>query len=304
MNWFLVALIPPALYALGNFIDKAILSKELRGGGVGTIAIFSCLLGALTLPVIYFLEPSVFAINSLTAFILSINGILTVLAVLCYLYAIEHDDISAVVPILQLTPVFGFATGYIFLGETLTISQMIGSAIIIIGAIIISLEINHLGKIALKKRVLALAAGSALIFSLSGTIFKYFALDEGYWRTQFWEYIGIAIIGMLFFALVKNYRESFLSIFRENKKTIVGLNIGAEVVMVSADLVMNFATLLAPVALIYVVNSFQPVFVFILGIGLTLLFPAVIKESLSRRHLLQKILTISIMILGLFMLYR
>ncbi len=303
MHWFLIALIPPLLYAIGNYIDKAILSKHLKGGGVGTILIFSCLLGALTLPVIYFIEPGVFSIQSTAAWALIMNGALTVLAVLCYLYAIEHDDISAVVPILQLTPVFGFITGYILLGETLTRYQMLGSAIIVMGAVLISLEITERGNVALKKRVLALAAASALLFSLSGTIFKFYALDGGYWKTQFWEYVGIAILGALFFVFIKSYRQSFLSSFKENRGTIIGLNISAEVVMVAADLVMNFATLLAPLALIYVVNSFQPVFVFVIGILATLLFPHLIKESLSRKHVLQKILTILTMVLGLLMLY-
>ena len=304
MSWFAVAIIPPILYAVGNYIDKALLSKQLKGGGVGTILIFSCFLGALTLPIVYFLGPNVFAINPITAFILSINGSLTVLAVLFYLYAIEHDEITTVVPILQLTPVFGFLTGYIFLGETLNLYQTIGSLAIVIGAIIISFDISEGGQLTIKKKVLILTAMSALVFSISGTIFKLFALDEGYWRTQFWEYAGIAIFGLILFLFVSNYRKSFLALFSRNKKAAIGLNILAETVMVSADLVMNFATLLAPVVLIYVVNSFQPVFVFILGIALTLMFPRFIKESLSKKHVAQKVVTIFIMVIGLVMLYH
>src|SRR3990167_7549727 len=211
MNWFLVALIPPVLYAAGNYVDKVILSKQLKGSNVGNIVTFSCFLGALTLPIIYLIEENVLPASGATALILALNGALTVVAVLGYLYAIEHDDISAVVPILQLTPVFGFMTGYVFLGEVLNITQIIGSAIVIIGAVIISLEITETGRISFKKKVLALAAGSAFVFSLSGTIFKYFALNEGYWRTQFWEYTGIALSGLILFVFVRSYRLSFIS---------------------------------------------------------------------------------------------
>ena len=111
MSWFLVALIPPILYATGNYIDKALLSKWIKGGGVGAIVLFSCFLGILTLPVIYVIEPGVFSIPPLVASIMAINGALTVVAVLCYLHAIEFDEITAVVPILQLSPVFTFLTG-------------------------------------------------------------------------------------------------------------------------------------------------------------------------------------------------
>lgn len=302
MNWFFLSLIPPTLYAMGNYIDKAILSKHLEGSGVGAITLFSCFLGALTLPFIGFFAPDVLLITPLTASILAANGILTVLAVLSYLYAIERDDISAVVPILQLTPVFGFVSGYFFLHETLNPLQIAGSGIIVMGAVLISLEIEREG-ISFKKRVLALAALSALLFSLSGTVFKYFALDVGYWRTQFWEYVGIALIGVILFLVATEYRRSFLATFKKNRGTIISLNIAAEAIMVSADLIMNFATLLAPIALIYVVNSFQPVFVFLLGLLITLLFPHIIKESLSKKHVMQKVLTISMMAVGLLMLY-
>src|SRR5690606_36725186 len=111
-----------------------------------------------------------------------------------------------------------------------------------------------------------------------------------------------AIFGLLLFLLVKSYRQSFLSVFKDNQKSIVGLNVVAEVTMVSADLVMNYATLLAPVAIIYVLNSSQPVFVFVIGIIATILFPKIIKESLSRTHLAQKFLTILTIVLGLLML--
>ncbi len=304
MNWFLVAIIPPILYATGNYIDKALLSKWIKSGGVGAIVLFSCFLGILTLPIIYFIEPGVFTIEPLVGTIMALNGALTVVAVLCYLHAIEFDEITAVVPILQLSPVFGFFTGYIFLGEMLTALQIFGSAIIVIGAIIISLDISHVGKVIFRKRAVIYAVTSAFIFSLNGAIFKFFALDEGYWRTQFWEYIGIAIIGLVFFYFIPTYRNNFISVIRNNRIAAISLNLLAETVMVSADLIMNFATLLAPVTLVYVVNSFQPVFVLLLGVGFTLLFPKVIKESLMTRQLVQRGLTIFLMVLGLIMLYQ
>ncbi len=302
MSWFWIAIIPPALYAAGNYVDKAILSKRV-GGGIGTIIIFSCFLGTLTIPFILWLEPNALSISPLTAGILIINGALTVIAVLCYLYAIEEHEISGVIPLLQLTPVFGFIIGYLLLGETLSSMQIIGSAIIIIGALIISLDFGEVGELKIRRKVLLMATVSAFIFSINGAIFKFFAIDEGYWRTQFWEYIGIAILGIIFFMAIPNYRQSFLSVFKKNSGSTIGLNIIAEAIMFTADLTMNFATLLAPVALIYVVNSFQPVFVFVLGIILTILIPNIINESMERRRVIQKVLTISVMTLGLLMLY-
>ena len=34
MNWFLIALLPPALWSVTNHFDKYLLSKFFKGGGV------------------------------------------------------------------------------------------------------------------------------------------------------------------------------------------------------------------------------------------------------------------------------
>jgi hypothetical protein len=46
------------------------------------------------------------------------------------------------------------------------------------------------------------------------------------------------------------------------------------------------------------VNSFQPVFVFTLGIILTLFFPGVAQESMGRMQMLQKGVGIGLMLVG------
>jgi hypothetical protein len=71
-----------------------------------------------------------------------------------------------------------------------------------------------------------------------------------------------------------------------------------------SEAVTLYATLLAPVALVLVVNSFQPLFVFTLGIVLTLLFPRVATESLGRMKMLQKGVGISLMLVGGYFMSR
>ena len=65
-----------------------------------------------------------------------------------------------------------------------------------------------------------------------------------------------------------------------------------------SEAITLYATLLAPVALVLLVGSFQPLFVLALGIVLTLFFPRVTKESLGRMKLLQKGVGIGLMLVG------
>ena len=71
-----------------------------------------------------------------------------------------------------------------------------------------------------------------------------------------------------------------------------------------SEAVTLYATLLAPVALVLLVNSFQPLFVFTFGIVPTLFFPGVAKESLDRMKMLQKAAGTGLMLVGGYLISR
>jgi len=306
MLWLPVALLAPALAALGNYIDKHMLASYAKHGGIGAIVIFSSLFASVVIPVSLLFGQGVFAVTSFQGGVLIVNGCLTVIALLFYLYAIDTEDVLLSIPILQVVPVFAFVLGYLVLGETLSLRQLTGSLIVIAGTVIFSLEIQSWKNIRIKGRSLLLILGASLPLAVSGVVFKWAALDIGYWTTQFWEYIGIAIFGLLLFAAVPMYRNSFRSVFKSRFQTahILSFILLAEVLMVASDLILNYAFLLAPVALVYVVNSFHPAFVFMYALIATLTAPHVVHGiTWSAKHIAQRALTVAVMIAGVAMLY-
>lgn len=101
---------------------------------------------------------------------------------------------------------------------------------------------------------------------------------------------------------IKSYREQFLTVMKTNTVSVILLNGINEIVNIIAKIFFNFASLLAPITVIWIVNGFQPFFVFGFGAILTLLFPKVVKEDIGRRSLFQKILAILIMFAGTYFL--
>ncbi|MBU4142239.1 hypothetical protein KKE99_05225, partial [Patescibacteria group bacterium] len=87
-----------------------------------------------------------------------------------------------------------------------------------------------------------------------------------------------------------------------NKRAVLGWNTTNEVLNIIAKIIMNFATLLAPLALVWVVNGFQPFFVLFFGIIITLFFPRFSKENLLKKHLAQKVIAILIIFIGVYLL--
>lgn len=65
-----------------------------------------------------------------------------------------------------------------------------------------------------------------------------------------------------------------------------------------AYMIRDYATLLAPITLVMTLNGYQPVFVFLLGILLTLFLPSLVKEKIKPIHLLHKGIAIGVILGG------
>lgn len=304
MSWFLIALLPPIFWSITNHFDKYLVSKYFKGGGVGALMIFSSIIGILLLPIIILFHPEVVSTFNLKYLLISLNGFIYLLAVLPYFYALQKDEASTAVPLFQLIPVYSFFLSYLILGETLSNHQIIGGIIIVSGAVLISLDLSVHKKIKFKKEVFLLMALSSLLYSLNFLMFKLFAVGTHFWVTSFWEYIGFGIFSVLILLFIKPYRREFFRVLKENKLSVLALNGINEVINIIAKVSFNIASLLAPVTLIWIVDGLQPFFIFIFGVILTLFFPKISQENLSKKVLFQKIIAILIMFIGTFIVNK
>ena len=304
MHWLYIALLAPALSAFGNYTDKYLVSSGTKGSGIDGIILFSCFFGIVVIPLALLFDREAYILPVFDALLLMANGALAILALVAYLYAIKDGDVVSVVPVLQSIPVFGFLLGYTILGETLSNLQLVGSGVILSGALLLSLEISEEGVYRVRKKNLFLALLSSFFYALSGVVFKFVAIDQGYWAAQFWEYVGMGVLGLILLFVFSRYRRILYSLMKLGKFRFVGLNLASESSMVASDLLLNYATLLAPIALVYTVNSFQPAFLLVYGALGLIFFPRIMKQlSHSSKGLWLKMLTICIMIGGAILLY-
>jgi len=302
MGWFLITLIAPLLYAATNHIDKILLEKYFKQGGVGTLMITSALLSALALPFLFLADPTMLQVETLHIFVLAGVGALNLLVLWLYFLALKDDEASVVVVFYQLVPVFGYLLGYLVLGEVLTTMQLIAMAIVIFGTTIVSFEVDQENKFTLRKKTIGYMLTASFFWALETVIFKMVAIEESVVRALFWEHLMLVIIGMLLFALVRSYRVHFLAAIRENSKMIIGLNVLNEILFMVATIIFGFAYMLAPIALVLLANSYQPIFALAIGIFLTMFFPKISVEKIHVKHLLQKGFAIVITGIGTYLL--
>lgn len=303
MTWFFIALIGPFLYALTNHIDKVLLGKYFKEGGVGTLLIFSALLSGLALPVLYFLDPTVLSVSGTNIIVLAVVGLLNAAVLWCYLGALMDEEASVAVVFYQLVPVFGYILGYFMLGEILTQLQLIAMAIIIIGTAIVSFEIDNENNFKLRRRTIFLMSLAAIFWALESVIFKAVALEETLWRSLFWEHLMLAIVGVIILLGVRTYRRHFFDALKHNSRGILSLNVANESLYMAGNIAFSFAYLLAPIALVLLTQAYQPLFVFAIGIFLTIFFPRIAVEKIQTKHLWQKGLAIAVTGIGTYLLF-
>jgi hypothetical protein len=144
----------------------------------------------------------------------------------------------------------------------------------------------------------ALMLGASLLSAANGVMFKLIAVEKGFLVSLFWGFVGQMTTGLTLLVGVSGYRRDFLDLLRRQRVAALGLIALSKTLFSVSEAVTLYATLLAPVALVLLVNSFQPLFVFAFGIVLTLFLPRVASESLGRTKLLQKGAGIGLMLVG------
>lgn len=303
MSWFFIALVAPFLYAMTNHIDKILLEKYFKNGGVGTLILFSSLLSALAVPFLFIADTTVLSVGILNILILAFVGILNILVLWFYLLALREEEASITIVFYQLVPVFALVLGYFILGETLSSLQLVAMATIIFGTTIISFEIDDKNNFKLRKKTIILMSTASFFWALGSVIFKYVALEENVIQSLFWEHVMLVIVGIFTFAFVKSYRIHFIAAIKNNSKAIISLNFANETFYMIGNLIFSFAYLLAPITLVLLTDSFQPIFVLLIAIFLTVFFPKISTEKVHAKNLGQKIIAILITGIGTYFLF-
>lgn len=302
MYWFFFTLIGPFLYAICNHIDKILLEKYFKDGGVGTLMLFSSLLSGLVLPLIFWIDSTVVDVDFINMFTLTAVSILYTAVLWFYFLALKDEEASITIVFYQLVPVFGLILGYFILGEVLTKLQLIAMSIIIFGTTIVSFEIDNDNNFKLRKQTIKYMLIATICWALGSVIFKKVALEENVWRSLFWEHAALAVLGIILFTFVRSYRDNFIAVWKKNSRAVISLNFTNEIIYMAGTIIFSFAYLMAPISLVLLGNSYQAIFVFLIGIILTLFFPKVSVEKIQTRNLWQKGFAIAVTCVGTYLL--
>ena len=303
MAWLWLTLGAQFLFSLGAHVDKYLLSKYFRGSAPGSLILYSSLFSLVVLPVVAWLQPAVLSIAPLHVALLLAGGALNITGVILSLYAMQRDEASVVATLFQMIPVFNYVLAWIVLGETLTPTQIGAALLVMTGAVVISLDLTK-PRISIKRSVFVLMTIGSLLLAANSIVFKFVAVSGDFWISTFWSYVSLALVGAILFTGVRSWRAQFLETLRLNRVAVIGLNLFNELLAVVGYVMITYAMLLVPVALVSVMSGFQPLMVFLIGAALTRLAPSVGREDLSRAAMTQKLLAMVAILVGTWLLQR
>jgi len=286
MSWLMFAFSGPILWAISTHLDKYLVDKYFKDSHVAVLLIFTALIGLLALPFIWLAVPAVTAIDWRSMALMALSGALYMTGMLFYLRALQAEEASTVAPFYQAAPLFGYLLGYEVLGERLSNIQLTGGALIVLGAVIASVQFGQ-RRAAFNGRLAALMLTCAFVLAISSLIFKIFAVRDEFWPTTFWMYAGEAVVGLALLA-VGPFRAEFVGLLRKSPAAVLSVNAVNELINLGGGLGNRYALTLAPLSLVQAIGGTTTIFVFMFGIVLSIVYPALGHENLSAGELIRK----------------
>ncbi len=278
------------LWSLTNLLDKGLVQRYGAGGSLNALIVISALFPVLLVPLSIAMSGFHVGLAPMSIGLLILSGICQISWVGLYLTALQNDDVTVVMPLMSLSPVFAWIAGMVMLGEFPGATELVGSAVILISALVLS---YHRKKASVNYKLVAMTGLAACLVALTNALFKLGTGDDSlYWAGLCWQSFGTFLVGAFAVIFHSSTRDTFAEFLRNNAKFSISVNLANESLTLGGNALFGQALLLGQLMVIQSTEAFQPVFVFLLGTILSYFFPKHLTEDLSRFALIQKVIGI------------
>ncbi|MBI2655086.1 EamA family transporter [Candidatus Woesearchaeota archaeon] len=292
-TWILFTLIAELMWNFTSLFDKILLSK----GHIKSPYVFIVFNGAMNVFLIFLLPFFDFGHLSLkdTAIAIAASMFL-IIGIIFYYRAVQQEEISRVLMLWQLIPIFVLIISFLFIGETLTKRHFIGFLFLFAAGITISYKkIN--GKFILSK-AFCLMLLSTLPISLYYIMSKHIYEVTDFWSAFMW--LRLTAFSGILVLLIPSVREQFITTVKTMKSGAKGLIGFKMIVDFSAFMFLGYAMLNGPISLISALGSATaPMFIFFITVFTSIYLPNLVKEEIDRKSILTKIAAIALIIIGI-----
>jgi uncharacterized membrane protein len=295
VDWFILSMLGAASMAVTGVIDKFILGKYVRNP-------LAYLVVLVVLQQIFVVAIPVYAglgfVYPQSLYALATGGALVVLWA-AYLRALQVEETSRVAALVYVFPIFVFLGAFVFLGETLTIKDYAGGALLVLSAVVISYRPAQMGSPAILSPALKYMALFWVFTAAYALAAKYLLAFMDEWHLILWSSLG-SMLAVLPLLGVEKIRKEAMTYFRSGPFLLCAL-MADEVFDFLGRGAFIFAYSFGSVALVSSVSALQPFITLIYVILLGLFVPGILQEELDRKTIALKTLAIVLIVAGVYL---
>ena len=296
MNWVFLALGSALAFAVVSALDKILIQRFVPNprAFIVLVGLIQFGLAAIVLPFATFS-----GYGADTALIAWLSGFLAGIYLVLMFWVMRMQDVSRVVPITSTYPIFVAILAQVFLHEAIGVWAWGGILFTVAGATLMSFGPTTRRSERGQNQWIpfALLMVSSLAFGLSQYLTKVVAGDIDVWSMFVWRGIGLgmACVGIM---IRKSMFPDLVRAIRDPAS--ISLTVFTEGLLVMVAVILQLQAIYSgPVSLAVTVMAIRPLFVFILGILLSLGVSRVLDEPLEGRILAVKLAAIAMTVGGI-----
>ncbi|MBR2659029.1 EamA family transporter [Candidatus Saccharibacteria bacterium] len=305
MNWLVLVSISTILYCINIFTDNYVSDYYFKGkGAVSQKLFYGWGWIVVTIPIVCFFWQEYVATPFLPLFILFVAGLMHGLAGIPYFRALELDDSTDLGIFIQLAPVLYLALGWMFLGETFSLLQLIAIAVILLAPILIVATTRKRSR-KIRMRAVFYSIIYVTIAVIANLIFA--KTDAGTLSIIpkiAMVFLGKGVANLIIVYSQPKLRKRFKYVAETSrKKVLVPLAINGTI-GVFKEITYRAGLILAPAVAIASAasDSVTPVVIFFMGILLTLIWPKFGREKLNRKTVIVHLVATVLVVVGIVLL--
>jgi drug/metabolite transporter (DMT)-like permease len=292
-SWIFFSILSALSLSIVSIIDRYVLIKWIKNP---LIPIFVLGIMGLIPSLMIYIFHGYTQLSLIHAFLSFVAGFSFLFMAYFYFCAAKIEEISRVVPLFYIAPIFVAILSSIFLHEILSFYKYLGVFFLISGSILISLKKQI--KYYLSK-ALGLMILSTFFYSIHMVITKYLLDFADYWRV--FSYIRISIFITLV-PIFPRFLPEIKTIIDRHGKKVFGVMAANETMGLAGGFFFTIAASTGYVTLVNALSSLRTFFVFLFTLIIGLFYPLILKEEKGKVKVFLKFMAIVFMFLGVLLM--
>ncbi|MBU2542874.1 DMT family transporter [Patescibacteria group bacterium] len=295
MFWIVLAILAHFFWALVNVGDKYVITNKIKNPFVYMTWLFN--LSFLLLILVPFIDFYILDWNLML--ILAIGSGLYFYGGLPYIKAMQIEEATRINVLWSFIPLFTLILGFIFLGQELSVTQLVAFVILISGGILATIHF--------KKRTIVLSKAiwymitACICYSIYAILFSFVLYQVSFVVAFIW--LNLFAGFWSFTALLwPSLRRDYFSELKVLKPKLAGIVLGISILDHVGIFFNAWALSLGIVALVFAFEGFQVLFVFVMATMISIFAPKIFREEIDKKNIILKVIALILMIIGILIL--